>query len=175
MRRVRLGLILLAVLAVAVAAAVVAWRLRPSPARVSIYLVRVNPATQQGELVPVTRDVPRGDARSLVAAAMEELLRGPSAPERAGGLVSEIPEGTRLRGVTVKDGVAFVDLSRQVERGGGAFSVQARLWQIVYTATQFPDAPRARLIIEGEAKETFTGEGLMIDGPLARPQVPPRL
>jgi spore germination protein GerM len=50
----------------------------------------------------------------------------------------------------------------------------ARFWQIVYTATQFPVAPRVRILIEGQQRESMGGEGVVIDRPIERPAAPPR-
>jgi spore germination protein GerM len=52
--------------------------------------------------------------------------------------------------------------------------MQARLWQIVYTATQLPEGTRVRLLLEGEEKEVLGGEGLYIGEPLPRPPEMPQ-
>jgi spore germination protein GerM len=52
--------------------------------------------------------------------------------------------------------------------------MQARLWQIVYTATQLPAAPQARLLIEGQERQALGGEGVMLEKPIGRPPAFPR-
>lgn len=120
------------------------------------------------------RTVTARDTAERVRAAFEQLLAGPTADERGRGLSSAIPEGTRLRGVRLEDGVVWADFSRELESGGGSASMLGRFWQIVYTATQFPDFPQVRILIEGQAKATLGGEGVIIERPVARPAVPPR-
>ncbi|MDR7555797.1 MAG: GerMN domain-containing protein [Armatimonadota bacterium] len=168
MRRVLLWALVLVV------AAVVLWwtQLRPREARVEVFFV--GPADGGTTLVPVARRVSGRRADELLTAALEALLAGPTPEERARGLGTEIPAGTRLRALQLREGVVVVDLSGEVERGGGATSMQARLWQLVYTATQLPDARQVRLLIDGEARPALGGEGLVIDRPLGRPPVFPR-
>lgn len=125
-------------------------------------------------LVEVPRTVPGGDPRAVLTAALTELLRGPSAEEQAAGLSTAIPAGTTLRGVRLEGGVAHVDFSREVEAGGGSASMLGRMWQVVYTATQLPQASRAQILIDGRRREAMGGEGVIIATPLARPRTPPR-
>jgi spore germination protein GerM len=47
--------------------------------------------------------------------------------------------------------------------------MQARVWQIVYTATQFPKVSSVQLLIGGRRVDTLGGEGLLIGAPLHRP------
>ncbi len=45
----------------------------------------------------------------------------------------------------------------------------SRLAQIVYTATQFPELDRVMLLIEGERRSYFSGEGLtLVEEPMMR-------
>jgi Immunoglobulin-like domain of bacterial spore germination/Sporulation and spore germination len=67
-------------------------------------------------------------------AAVEQLLAGPSAVDRAAGLRTAIPEGTRLEGLSIADGTASADLSRDLSPAAAA--------QVVYTLTQFPTVLR---------------------------------
>ena len=62
---------------------------------------------------------------------------------------SAIPAGTRLLGLTIKDGVATVDLSSEFESGGGSASATIRLGQVVYTLTQFPTVKSVVFQIDG--------------------------
>ncbi|MDI6771564.1 MAG: GerMN domain-containing protein [bacterium] len=168
MRRI---LVWIAVLVVA--AALIWWtQLRPQETRVTVFFVGT--ADGAGTMVPVQRTVQGRGAQELLRGAFEALLAGPTAQERAKGLTTEIPAGTRLRDLSVREGVVTVDLSEAVGSGGGSSSMQGRLWQIVYTGTVLPAARQVRLIIEGEERQALGGEGLMIDRPIARPPTYPR-
>jgi L,D-transpeptidase catalytic domain/Sporulation and spore germination len=63
---------------------------------------------------------------STLPAALRALVAGPTAAERAKGFRTEMPAGTTLRGVDVRGGVAFVDLSGRFE------SIQVRLDALGY-------------------------------------------
>lgn len=127
---------------------------------VLVYFVR-------GENVGVARrEIPATEA--VATAAMEELLAGPTAQEEAWGLGSQIPEGTKLNGVTIADGTARVDLSGNFETGGGTLSMALRLAQVAYTLTQFPTVDRVVFLLDGEVVEVFSGEGIILDGPVTR-------
>ncbi|MBI2972315.1 MAG: GerMN domain-containing protein [Armatimonadetes bacterium] len=162
------------VLAVVLAATALGlwWLTRPVPATVMVYFVRDDGVAST--VVPVTRTVRARGTGPLVAAALRELLAGPTDTERSTGLTTAIPAGTSLRSVRLDRGVVMADFNRPVESGGGSASMLGRFWQIVYTATQLPSAPRLRILIEGERRESMGGEGVMIDRPIARPRTPPR-
>ena len=113
----------------------------------------------------VQRTVPGSEA--VASAAIEALLAGPTDVELTTwpAISSAIPEGTKLLGLTVADGIAKIDLSREFESGGGTFSVTSRLAQVVYTLDQFPTIDAVEFYVEGEKVTVFSGEGLMLDGP----------
>jgi spore germination protein GerM len=168
MRRALIWLLIIA----AVAAAVWWTQFRPGEARVTVYFV--GPADGGGTVVPVERTVQGRGAEVLLRVAVEALLIGPSPSERARGLTSEIPAGTRLRHLTVREGVVTIDLTGSIASGGGSSSMLGRLWQLVYTGTQLPDARQVRLLIEGAERQALGGEGLLIDRPIGRPPAFPR-
>ncbi|HJV30029.1 MAG TPA: GerMN domain-containing protein [Gaiellaceae bacterium] len=115
----------------------------------------------RAELVGVsTREVERTTV--VAAAALRELLAGPSAEERAGGLGTAIPEGTQLRSVVISGRTATVDLSRAFEAGGGSTSMTLRVAQVVHTLTQFPTVARVAFRLDGEAVESIGGEGVVV-------------
>jgi len=170
----------LVVAVVVAAAALVAGRVihlpggsRGARAGTEVWFVRYTDGGRAGTLAGVPRPVASGDTGMRVDAALRALLQGPSAAERARGLVSEIPPGTLLRHVRVRDGVAEVDLSASFGGGGGTTSMTARLWQVVYTATQFPQVHAVQILLGGRRVPALGGEGLMIDRPIARPASPP--
>ncbi len=168
MRRTLIWIILL----VAVAALIWATQFRPVDNRIMVYFT--GPVDGGSTLVPVERLVRGRGADVLLRGAFEALLAGPTPEERARGLRSEIPAGTRLRDLTVLEGVATIDLSETIASGGGSASMLARLWQIVYTGTQHPAAPQVRLLIEGAERQALGGEGVLIDRPIGRPPAFPR-
>ena len=100
--------------------------------------------------------------------ALEALLDGPSEAEAAEGVSTAIPEGTQLLGVSVEDGIATVDLSAEYESGGGSLSMFLRLAQVVYTVTQFPTVQGVLFELDGQPVEVFSGEGIVLDGPVTR-------
>src|SRR5213593_1672242 len=121
---------------IALLAVAAAWRwAHPPQARVSVYFIRAQASSSTVQ--DVTRTVQGRGPEALLAAAVRELLAGPT------------------------------------PAGRGSSSMLGRLWQIVYTATQFPHASRVRFLIEGQTRAALGGEGVVIDHPLARPASPP--
>ena len=95
-------------------------------------------------------------------AALEALLAGPTAAERAAGLASAVPGGTRLLGLSIDGTTARVDLSERFAAGGGSLSMQARVAQIVYTLTRFETVETVTFLLEGRAVDALGGEGLLL-------------
>ena len=184
-RRGRPVLTWIVVIAALVAVAVVAGRtFRPAlpgrgpttgPARtdVQVFFVRTEPGGRAQTLDAVHRRVVEGPVEALAASALRALLDGPSRAERSRGLTSEMPPGTTLRGVTIGGGLATVDLGVAFAQGGGSSSILARVWQVVYTASQFPDVSSVQLLIGGRRVDTLGGEGLLIGAPMRRPATVP--
>lgn len=159
---------------VLVAAAALLWWTQTRPQRATVLVFFTGPVDGGTTVVAVSRPVTARGPQAMLAAALEALLAGPTVEERARGLSTEIPAGTRLLGVRVRDGLVTVDLSEAVASGGGSHSMRARLWQIVYTATQHASAPQVQVLVEGQERSGLGGEGVVIDRPIARPPVFPR-
>jgi len=119
-------------------------------------------------LVPVFREAREGSDMAL--AAMEALVEGPDDGEMQGipSISSAIPEGTSIRGVTVEEGLARVDLSDEFDDGGGSFSMFARLAQVVFTLTRIEEVDQVEFLIEGEPVTVFSAEGIELDSPQER-------
>lgn len=136
---------------------------------VTVYFFMDSSGSENGPfLVPVHRDVPQ--TAGVARAAVEQLLLGPTDGERASvpRISSTVPSGSKLRGLSIGGSVATVDLSSEFESGGGSASVRGRLAQLVFTLTRFSTVDSVVLRIEGVTAGVFTGEGLVIDGPLER-------
>jgi hypothetical protein len=109
-------------------------------------------------LAPVERDIPKTQA--VGAASVAALLAGPIEPELAArpAMYTSIPEGTRLLGLQISNGVATVNLSSEFEAGGDSLSVAGRIAQVVYTLTQFPTVNGVRFEFDGiPPKGVFIG------------------
>jgi sporulation and spore germination protein/immunoglobulin-like protein involved in spore germination len=119
-------------------------------------------------IVPVLREIPA--TKGVATAALTALLAGPNAREQAAPrkISTTIPGGTQLLGLSIDNGVATVDLSREFESGGGSASVLGRLGQVVYTLTQFPSVKSVLFEVEGREVHAFGGEGAVLDGPVGR-------
>jgi hypothetical protein len=130
-----------------------------SPTIVRVYLLR------DEKVSPAARSV---TGTGVARAAMEALLAGPTAGERAGGLTSSIPVGSGLLGVAIDAGTATVDLSSTYASGGGSLSMMSRIAQVVYTLTQFPTVQRVAFSIDGAPATAIGGEGVIVDHPQTR-------
>jgi hypothetical protein len=105
---------------------------------------------------------------ATAAGAIRALLAGPSAAERSAGRTTAIPVGTALRSMAVRGTTATVDLSGRFDDGGGSLSMQARLAQVVFTATQYASIQKVSFAMDGKPVEVFGGEGIILDHPVGR-------
>ncbi len=104
----------------------------------------------------------------MLRGALSALFTGPTSAEQAQGLASAVPTGTRLLGVKLADGLATVDVSQEFASGGGTLSLQARLAQVVFTATQFDNVERVNFLMDGDPLTVLGGEGLLLTEPQTR-------
>lgn len=117
-------------------------------------------------LVPTLRVVPK--TTGVARAAMNALLDSGRIRDAYQQISTAIPAGTRLLGISVKNGVATVDLSSDFESGGGSASGMYRLGQVVYTLTQFSTVRAVLFQVEGRTVTTFGSEGIVLDRPQTR-------
>jgi germination protein M len=119
-------------------------------------------------LVPVLRTFP--ETTAVASMAMQALLEGPNDAEMeiSPAMYTAIPDGSRLLGLMIKDGIATVDLTGAFASGGGTYSMSARLAQVVYTLTQFPTVDRVVFELDGKPVTEFSSEGIILDGPVGR-------
>ncbi len=124
--------------------------------------------TGNAGLAPVLREVPKTQA--VATAAVRALLEGPNAKELGASpaMYTDVPAGTRLLGLSIKNGVATVDLSAEFESGGGKASILGRLAQVVYTLTQFSTVDAVKFELDGQPVTVFGGAGVVLDHPVGR-------
>lgn len=126
------------------------------------------PGRAEPFLVSVHREIP--STPGIARASLEELVAGPSATDTTliHGIATSVPADTLVLGINIENGLATVDLSREFESGGGSLSMFSRLAQVVYTVTQFPTVDEVEFRLDGEPVTVFSGEGIVLDGPVSR-------
>jgi len=125
---------------------------------VSLYLTR-------GDTVQaVKRTVPK--VAAIGAETVKALLGGPTPDETKTGLGTAIPAGTRFLGLTITDGVAQVDLSRQFGVGAGDEGFAVRLAQLTCTLDQFDSVKGVRFALDGKLTGVQAGDGSVVDRPV---------
>ncbi len=103
----------------------------------------------------------------ILESAFNSLLAGPTNST----FTTTIPQGTKLRRVSLKNDGVHVDLSQEFTVGGGSSSMSGRLAQVVYTATSLDPNTQVWIEVDGKQLEVLGGEGLMLDQPLTRQDV----
>ena len=114
----------------------------------------------------VTRNIAVSD--SPMQDAMNALLAGPSADERNRGIVSLIPQNTRILSILVRGSTAYISFSEDFQFNTyGVEGYAAQIRQIVWTATEFPTVNDVQILIEGRRVD-YLGEGIWIGSPINR-------
>ena len=107
------------------------------------------PSASGRMLVPVTRTV---FSPADLPTAILELAKGPKSDS---GLECPLPGDCGIRSVSVKNGVATIDFTKEFARiaensDGGHQAMQA----IVFTASQFPGVKQVSVLVEGKAYQS---------------------
>lgn len=110
---------------------------------VAVYYPKINDngsyLVREVHAVPLTKDVK--------VAALNELIKG---KPKTGGAFRVLPEGTKVLGVTVKNGIATVDFSRDVLNANvGASGEALGIQSIVNTLTEFSGIEKVSFTVEG--------------------------
>ncbi len=115
-------------------------------------------------LAPVARQVLGPPS---LASVLDQLLAGPAPVEMVDGIRSAISPRSRIRRVSLADGVASVDLSEHFVQVEGEDQIVA-IAQLVFSCTALPGVERVRFLLEGRPVEVPAGDGTLTDRPLSR-------
>ncbi|MBI4457453.1 GerMN domain-containing protein [Candidatus Uhrbacteria bacterium] len=93
---------------------------------------------------------------SIYRSALEALLAGPTAAEKAQGYFSSLPPGVKLKSV-VNDasGTVTADFNTELKRVAGSCRVSAIAAQIKETLKQFPETRDVVISVEGKTEDVL--------------------
>lgn len=85
---------------------------------------------------------------------IQELLKGPSNVSK---LKPILPKGTRLLSFSVKDGIAFINLSNEAKATMSEAKEKACLTSIVSSLTQLPSITKVKIMIDNKDTDSLGG------------------
>lgn len=105
-------------------------------------------------LVPEEREIVKGSA-TMEEAVVRELISGP----RKANLNGTIPEGTRLLSLSVKDGLATVNFSRDFKEKHpkGSAGETMTIYSVVNSLAKQKGVNKVQFLVEGETQESILG------------------
>lgn len=109
-------------------------------------------------------DLQNKSSEEQLSAAFKRLFEGPANADKT----NAIPEETKLNSLKMGEDGVRLDLSREFTTGGGSKSMQARLGQIVYTASSLNPREAVWISVDGEPLEVLSGDGLEVSQPMTR-------
>lgn len=113
---------------------------------VAVYYLKSNP----NEMILVREVHTLAKSAGIARAALNELISGTPLTE---GAQRVLPAGTKILGLSIKDGVATVDFSREVLNANvGATGEALGIASIVNTLTEFPTIDKVQFFVEGSAE-----------------------
>lgn len=132
----------------------------PKEVKVNVYYAR----SDGTGLIAVSRTV-NTEKDDKYTAALKSLLTGTKEKEQT----TVIPKKAKLRSVTVKDGVATADFSKEMQENfsGGSTGEEMLVGSIVNTLTDFPEVQKVQILIDGAPVETLSGH-MDLSEPLPR-------
>ena len=113
---------------------------------------KLNPDMKDCKLVyPVTRTIPKTEA--VAKAALEELIKGLTQEDKDDAYFTDINSDVKILGLSIEDGVARVDFSKELEEGvAGSCKVESIRAQIEETLKQFDNIDSVIISVEGKVE-----------------------
>ena len=103
--------------------------------------------------VPVERVVPR--AEGVAQLLVHALIAGPTSAERTRGASNPFPPGSRVRGVSLRDGTITVDFDERLRNVGGSCAARAIRSAVTATLGRLPGVRRVTITAGGSESEAL--------------------
>jgi spore germination protein GerM len=119
--------------------------------KITVYFT---PWPNNGEyLIKEVHEVPKTSGKAV--AALEELIRGEPLDE---SLQSIIPQDTQVLDITIENGLATVNFSREVLNANvGSIGEILGIYSIVNTLTEFSSIEKVKFLVEGSEEGEIDG------------------
>ena len=120
---------------------------------------------ENGLLIPVMRKIPWTEGRGIAKETLKAMIDTQTNREDMikVGLYPVIPSNTQILGMTIRDGLCKVDLSKGFLDIKDKKEEEVILQSVVYTLTEFPTVDKVQIYIEGDVISslpygTFAGD-----------------
>lgn len=121
-----------------------------TPVKITLYFSD----TQADKLLPEEREVVK-KGEPLEELVVRELIKGPSKKD----MVKTIPEETRLLSLSVVDGVAYVNFSKEIQtrHWGGSAGETMTVYSVVNSLTGLEGIKKVQFLVEGKKVDSLLG------------------
>jgi germination protein M len=104
---------------------------------------------KEGQLIPVTRRVAKqeGIARAAIAGLIDSAINREEI--EFFGLYPVLPAGTEILGITIKDGTAVIDFSKELLNYNDEVAERNIISSIIYTLTEFKTVDNVKILVNG--------------------------
>lgn len=125
---------------------------------------------ENGFVVPVNTKIPWEEG--IAKATLRSMVAGSETEKRIAqsGLHGVLPEGTEIRGMSIKDGLCRVDFSKNVLNSSSYEQEENMISAITYTLTEFSTINKVELLVEGQALASLP-KGYAIDTAFERKNI----
>lgn len=125
---------------------------------------------ENGFVVPVHTKIPWEEG--IAKATLRSMVVGSDTEKRIAqsNLHGVLPEGTEIRGMSIKDGVCRVDFSKNILNTSSIEQEENMISALTYTLTEFPTINKVELLVEGQALAALP-KGYSIDTAFERENI----